>query len=185
MINLLPPEEKEKLILDMKKKILTVILFLFLFFLICFILILLSVRIYQQGQIESQKIIFQETEKTMVKTQNQDLMDKIKNFNDVFVKIDNFYRQKIYFSGILGKISQIIPKEAYLTEIRLNFGVGENSDIEALLSGFIPDREMLFSLKKTLEQESFIKDVYFPPVNWIDPIDISFFINFKIPQSGN
>lgn len=186
MINLLPPAEKERLSLEMGRKISIIVWMLFLFFIIYLILILLSIKFYLQGQIEYQKIIIQKTESALQKTQTRELLKKIDNFNGIFEKLNSFYGKKIYFSKILEKISKIMPSGAYLTEVRLNSveSAEEGGVIEASLSGFILTREMLFDFKKVLEKEQSIKDVSFPPSNWVNPVNINFFVSFKMPQGG-
>ncbi len=179
MINLLSPEEKNRLLLEERKKIITILWFLFLFFLFCFTLILFSIRFYLQGQVESQKIIFQQTQKSTEQFEIKEFQEKFNSFNIALVNLDSFYKQKVYFSEILEKISKILHEEAYLTNISVTLSTDKETPAQVALSGFIPNRENLFEFKKTLEKEEGIKEVSFPPTNWVNPVDINFFVTFK------
>jgi hypothetical protein len=184
MINLLPPEEKALLSLETKKRLAIVIWSLFMFFVVCSILILLSIRFYLRGQVDAQKIILQEAEKRSGQSETQDYKEKFNSFNKTLAELNSFYNKKDYFYEILERTSRIIPEDAYLTGISANFYniEGESPSIKVDLSGYIPNRERLFELKKIIEKEKDIKEVSFPPTNWVNPVDINFFINFKVPQ---
>jgi len=184
MINLLPPEEKEKLLLEIRKRIAIIIWCLFLFFIFCFSLVLLSIKFYLQGQIDYQTITLQETENKMRQAEIKDLQEKFNSFNTALKKLNSFEQKKTYFSEILEKISGILPGGTYLTNISLipSELADKNPCIQVMLSGFIPTRENLFEFKKILEKDTQIKEIYFPPINWVNPTDINFSITFKIPK---
>src|SRR4030042_979842 len=114
MINLLPPEEKEKLVLEKKKKMLIIFWFLFLFHLLCLVLILFPIKIYLQGQIDSQKNLLLISEKETEQSEAQNIRNEINAINAGFIKLNSFYQNKKYFSEILEKISRLLPQGAYL-----------------------------------------------------------------------
>jgi len=180
MINLLPPKEKTILSLEQKKKMVVILWLLFLFFIVCFILILLSIKFYLQEQVEYQKIILEETKERIEQSEIKNLQEEFNSFNILLTKLNSFYQQKVYFGEVLEETSKILPKEAYLTNISAT--KGEASVIQIALSGFIPTRESLFEFKKNLEKEKSIKEVSFPPTNWVNSVDINFFVTFKIPK---
>jgi len=181
MINLLPPEEKKGILLEEKKKIVITIWVLVLFFLFCFILILFSIKFYIQGQIESQRIILQQVEKEFKQSGVQDLQEKINSANLTLTKLGNFYQNKIYCVKILEKISKALPQGTYLTNLSVDYiDTEEESGFRISLSGLAPTREVLFDFKKNLEEEKDFKEVYFPPVNWVEPVDIDFTVSFKM-----
>ncbi len=178
MINLLPLEEKNRIYLERKKK-LTVILWLFLsLFLFFLILIIFSVRSYLKDQLDYQKTISQNNKNRIEQSEIQEIQKKFESFNQSLVKLDSFYKKKIYFSDILLNISHILPKESYLTDVSLAYD--EDNNLKVTLSGFVSTRENLFEFKKNIEKESWVKDVSFPPSNWIEPRNINFSLNFKI-----
>jgi len=181
MINLLPPVEKGKLLLERKKRIIIILWALVLFFLVCLILILFSIKIYLRNQVESQKTFLVEAEKEFEQSEIQDLRKRISSVNLTLTKLNSFYQQKIYLSQILEKISQTLPSEAYLTNLSAVFSSDEEEgNVRVSLSGFVSTRETLFEFKKNLEKESNFKEISFPPANWVAPFDINFFVTFKV-----
>lgn len=181
MINLLPPEEKEELLLEQKKRIIIILGILVLFFLICLFLFSFLVKIYLEIQVVSQKELFQEIEKGSLQSEMQGLKSKITLINQDLTKLEQFYKEKIYFSEILEKISQTIPRDVYLTNFSATISPAEKKSlIKIFLSGFAPTREILFEFNKKLEEESDFKNISFPAANWIKPRDINFFVSFEI-----
>lgn len=183
MINLLPPEEKEKFLIERRKKLITILWALVFFFLFCFLLISFSVKFYIKGQVEAQKIILQRLEKEFEQSGVQDLQKEINSINLTLTKLKEFYQKKTYLTEILERVSNTLPQETYLTNLSIVLlNNDEESGFKFSLSGFAPARGTLFELKKNLEKESDFKELYFPPTNWVKPIDIDFFVTFKIAQ---
>lgn len=181
MINLLPPKEKEKIALEMVKRKVIILWFLVLFFLVCLILILFSVKIYSQSQIESQKLVLAEAKKELEHSEIRELETKVNSANLIFTKLNSFYQEKIYFSEILEKISKIIPPGISLNNFSSQLSsVGEEKVIKVSLSGFAKTRENLFEFKQILEKEPGFKEISFPPQNWVKPADIDFSVTFTI-----
>lgn len=186
MINLLPPQEKEKLLLEKKKILITILLILVLYFLFCLIFILFSIKVYSQIQIEFQEALLLRTEKGLGESEIKNFQEKIKETNSTLTKINSFYQQQIYFSEILERISKTLPQETYLTNFSTAFYTKEKEEtgIKFSLSGFAPTRENLIEFKENLEKEEGFKEIYFPPTNWVKPTDIDFSLSFKIEIYG-
>ena len=180
MINLLPPEEKQFLLLERKKRIVIIIWLLVLFFILYLVLILLPIKIYLQTQIISQRVLLEEIKKGSQQSEVRNLQEKITSINQTLTKLKTFYQEKIYFSAILEKVSKTLPRELYLTNLSIAFSAGKNSPINISLSGLSSTRESLFEFKKNLEKEVDFKDIYFPPANWVKPVNIDFLVNFKM-----
>jgi len=110
----------------------------------------------------------------------QDLRRKIDLINQDITRLEQFYKNRIYFSEILDKISQTIPRGVYLTNFSaaVSFFEGE-SLIKISLSGFAPTREILLEFNKKLEEQINFKNISFPAANWVKPRDINFFVNFE------
>ena len=186
MINLLPLQEKEKILLDRKKRLIIVLSFFAVFFISCLILTLLSVKFYIQGQVEYGKIMIEEMKRRLDQPEYQNIQEKIDEINFTLTQLVDFYRKETCFVGILEKISTTVPKEVYLTSLSTGFySVGEDCGLKFSLSGFTPTREILFNFKKDLERESRFKEVYFPPINWVKPADIDFSVTFKVSSRLN
>lgn len=181
MINLLPPEEKEKLFLEKKKRMVSILWFLVLFFIVCLILILLSIRIYLRAQVKAQEAFLSEIKQESGRTEIKEFQERVNLINSELTKLNSFYQKKIYFSEIIEKISKTLPQETYLTNLSVIFSPAKK--IKVSLSGFSPTREILFEFLKNLEKEQDFKEVSFPPANWVKAKDIDFFITFEISQA--
>ncbi len=175
MINLLPPEQKEELRQEENFKIILILGILCFSLLVSSALILFSIKTSILGMLEVQKIYLEEKEKELKSAEIQELEEKIKELNQSLLKLDSFYQEEIGLAGILEKFSKTLPKNTYLTNINFNSVSSQFS-----LSGFCPNRETLLQFKKNLEKEEKLKEVYFPPTNWVSPTDINFSITFKI-----
>lgn len=175
MINLLPAQFKEELRQEENWKIISILGTLFLIFLISLTLILFSIKIYIQGQIESQKILVNLERKTAQTSEFQSLLEKMNSANQNISKLSSFYRKEIRPSEILEKISQILPPSMYLTAFSW-----QKANSQITFSGFSPTREILFQFKKNLEEKKEFTEIYFPPQSWIKSIDINFNLNFKL-----
>ncbi len=176
MINLLPSQYKEKLLLEETRRlviILGVLVFLSLFSLI---LILLSIKIYLSGQVQNLQT-FLEFEREEFEVQEiKDLQDRVKISNKKLSQLDALYSQKINLADIFNKTIKTIPPGIYLTNLSYP---RETSQI--ILSGFSPSRDILFQFKKNLEKD--FQNVYFPPESWVKSTDIDFSgISFKISE---
>ncbi|PIR71900.1 MAG: hypothetical protein COU42_03115 [Candidatus Nealsonbacteria bacterium CG10_big_fil_rev_8_21_14_0_10_36_24] len=180
MINLLPPEEKEKLFLEKKKRMVSILWFLVLFFIVCLILILLSMRIYLREQVKAQEALLSGIKQEGGRTEIEEYQERVHFINSEITKLNSFYQKKIYFSEIIEKISRTLPQENYLTNLSIIFS--PEKEIKVSLSGFSPTRELLFEFLKNLEQEQDFKEVSFPPANWVKAKDIDFFVTFGISR---
>ena len=180
MINLLPPEEKKFLVREDYFKIILILGTVFLAVILSLILILLSVRIYISNQTYAEKII-SEQERKMIKTAElQELQGKIISANKTLSDLNSFYQNQIYFTGILERISEILPTGVYLTNI--SFTSLGSGILACNLSGFAPTREILLGFKNDLEKEKIFKEIFFPPANWVKSNNINFDITFKITK---
>ena len=177
MINLLPPEQKEELLLREQKNLILILGILFLSFLISLSLILLSIKISLSGDLEIQKMTLKDREKEI--SSNRELEEKIKNSNQVLSNLDSFYQSQFNLTQILEKISRLLPSGTYLTNLNLN-PLQKEKGIQISLSGFCQNREILLSFKENLEKEGSFSEIYFPPENWIKPNDINFIVTFKL-----
>lgn len=173
MINLLPPQQKEELLKEERWKLSLILGILVLIFFLFLILILSSIKFSISGKIQSQKIILEMEEKEFKKAETEGFREKIVSINQNLSKLNSFYQEQTDLTEILEKISAILAPEMYLTNLSYQ---KEASKIS--LSGFAPNREVLFEFKKNLEKE--FKEVYFPPENWVKPRDIDFQATFRI-----
>jgi len=176
-ISLLPKKEQELLVQEEHWKLTLILGFILLFFLISLALILFSIKTYIGGQAEVQKILL--AQKEIETPQMEDLEEKIKRSNLIFLNLNSFYETSLNPSEILEKISQTLPSGIYINSFDFNLSGGQYL-AQVALSGFSPDRETLLEFKKNLESQEVFKEVYFPPSSWVKQSDINFSLNFKI-----
>jgi Tfp pilus assembly protein PilN len=182
VINLLPQKEKELLKLEVKKKMILIIWLLFLFFLLCFTLILLSIKFYLNGEADLQKVFIREVQNKQQQAEFSDIQKKIENFNQTLNKISIFYGEKVYFSQAVERVINLLPKDAYLTDISMGVLPGDegSSSVRVALSGMVSTRESLFDFKKNVESQKGITSVSLPPSDWIKAENLNFFMTFNI-----
>ena len=179
MINLLPQDEKKILQIEEKEKIALVLETLSFIFLLCLILILVSIQTYIWGQVEAEKIIFEQEKREFEVSEVKDLPEKIKLANKAFFDLNSFYQSQIKSTEILEELSETLPQGVHLTNLSY-----QKKTSQVALSGFSKSREILFEFKKNLEQEENFKDIYFSPSTWIEAININFNMNFKIKDES-
>lgn len=174
MINLLPPEQKEELFAREKLKIVLILGMIIIFFLISLGLVLFSVKMLISTDVQIQGVLVEEKEKELKNPKIEDLEGKIKEYNLSLLKLKGFYQGQKNLTAVLEKIPTILPDKIYLTALNLN---PPNSQIS--LSGYSPSREILLEFKEKLEKSEDFKEIYFPPTNWVEPVDINFTVIFK------
>jgi len=175
MINLLPPREKKILLKQKQFKIVLILGILFLVCLSCFSLILFLIKTDIQQKLLLQQKALEKKEREFKVSEINNLESNINAFNQIFSKIDSFYKQELYLTDIFHTLSQIMPSGFRLT----NFSYYQQEK-KALLSGFCPDRDALSEFKANLEKQEIFKEISFPASNWIKSTDIDFFLSFKI-----
>ncbi len=180
MINLLPLKEKEGLIEEEKWKIVLVLGVLILFFLFSLFLILFSIKIHISERTAVQKILLEQKEAELKTPQMLPLKEKIKQSNLILAELKSFYQQQPYLTEVIERISKALPQGVNLTNLSLISRFPEKKELEGRLLGFSPSREVLVKFKENLEKDNNFKNVYFPPINWVKPIDIDFTVTFQI-----
>ena len=172
MINLLPPEQIKELREEESFKILLNIFFLILFFLFSFFLILLSIKFYLSGKLESQKILIEKGEKVL----DLEREKEIKKYNEILSKIDKFYQQKIFLFPNAEDFFGRIPSSIYLKEFEVK--IDKKGEISFWVSGFSKTRGILLDLIKILKER--YQEVSFSPEILLKEAEIDFSISFKI-----
>lgn len=181
MINFLPPEEKENILLDGKKRMLAILGFLFSFFLLCLALALFFIKIHLYYQLELLDLSLAEKEKLAGESEIQSLREKINYINETSVELGAFYQQRISFLEILERVIAVLPPGMSLNNFSAVVSGENNCCAKISMSGFSPSRELLLDLKKNFDKEGkFFKNPYFPQSNWVKSTDINFSATFEI-----
>jgi len=155
---------------------------LVLIFFICFSLILLSIKIFISGEVETQKILVEQKEKELLTPQMQTLQQNLTAFNRTLFQLESFYQNQFKTTETLEKISMVFPLGIYLTNLSISPEAKKGGGWQANcnISGFSPSREKLLELKENLEKEGSFQEVYFPPVSWMKAASINFTASFKL-----
>jgi len=175
MINLLPPKEKQILLQEKQFREVLILGTTFLLLLSFFALILFLIRVDLRSKLLSQKEALEQRKKELKIVEIRNIEKEIGSLNQNLLKVASFYEDKFYLTDILEDLSEAMPSGLYLTNLSCN-----KEEREISISGFSPDRETLTVFKRNLESKEDFKEVYFPPSNWIEPINIDFFASFKI-----
>lgn len=179
MINLLPKEEKQRIAFERKKNLVIIFWFLVLYFFISLGLVLFLVKIFLNSQIEPQKIHLKEKRREIEKEEIEEIQKRVTKANAGLKKIDSFYKNKIYYTEILEKISEIMPEGVYLNNLSLGKSVVEKEEVISFsLTGHSPDVDSLVAFRNNLKKEEKFKDLYIPSSSWIKPQSFSIF--FKL-----
>ncbi|MBM3257653.1 MAG: hypothetical protein FJZ05_00320 [Candidatus Nealsonbacteria bacterium] len=183
MINLLPPLKKQEIEQEENWKVLMTLGISIMAILICFILILYAINIFIAGDVERERILYEQKEREFESSEMQALKTKINEFNKVVLQLDNFYQNQLKPTETIDKILKTIPEGIYLTNLSVNPGSDKDRVTQCELKGFSPVREILLNFKENLEREENFKEVSFPPSTWLKSTDISFTVTFKINGS--
>lgn len=179
MINLLPQEQKQKLFEEERFRLTLILGTLFICFLICLSLILFLIKNYTLWDLEAEKILLLEKEKTL--SLNQDLEKEIKESNFFLSELDSFYQQVTGVTPLLELIDKIIPDEVYLTSFDFALPRIKDKDKPLIsIHGLSPDRDRLLSFQENLKNEQGLFDIYVAPESWIESKNLDFSINFKL-----
>jgi len=177
MINLLPPSYQQELRQEENRRLILILGMLFLIFLISVTSILFSVKLYIQGKLESVNVLLDLEEKTLQTSEIQSFRERINSINQNLSKLNAFYEKQISSISILEKVFKTLPPEIYLTA----FSWQKNTS-QVIISGFSPNREILFLFQKNLEESKEFSGIELPTQNWIKPVDIDFRVTFKISR---
>lgn len=170
MINLLSPQQKKEIIEEQRYRLFSILGVLAVLFLVVLSLALFSIKTYISGKAQSEKIL--------IPAQLQGQEEQIREINEKLQKLNSFYGKQVSFSGILEKVSKILPRGIRLAS--LSSETVKSGDSKISLQGFSPTRDLLLQLKKDLESESGFRDINFPPSNWVKAENIDFSVNFHI-----
>ncbi|MCP6718438.1 MAG: hypothetical protein KJI70_02780 [Patescibacteria group bacterium] len=178
MINLLPLKQKRSLLQEERFRLTLILGTLFLAFLICLSLILFLIKNYTLWDLEAQKILIQEKEKTL--SLSQELEKEMKEANLFLSNLVSFYDEKVSAAQILEIINNTLPSGVYLTSFDFVIPAIKGKEKPRIaLRGFSPDRETLLTFQVNLKKEKRFSEIYFSPESWIEPENVEFNVTFR------
>lgn len=182
MINLLPPEGKNKLLSEKKEKLLTILGIVTIISLVCLALIMLSIKFYILTETDYQKNTLWQAEQ---KTKTPDFMNLnsiVKKYNIILSQIDSFYGKEVYFNQVL-KIVTNIPKSNGLQFASFSLLRDTSGSVQVSVSGTSDTRDDLLIFRKNIEKDKKIKNSSFSPGSWVNSKDVNFSLTLIVDQN--
>jgi len=182
MINLLPQEEKQRLLLEKEKKLAIVWGIIVLVSLVCLFLLLLSIKFYIQGETDSQRNILLQVERENKISDFATVNASIQKYNETLAQLGSFYKKEIYFGQVLNIITSVpSPDGLFITDFSLKRNDG--GTVKVNVSGVSDTREKLLVFKENILNDKRIIKPYFSPESWISPENADFNLTFEIHQN--
>jgi Tfp pilus assembly protein PilN len=175
MINLLPPEEKNKIQQEKQLREFLILAFTFFSALLCLGLILFLIKIDLESKLALQQTILEQRKDEFDSSEAVEVENEVVFLNQLLDQANSFYQDKTYLTDVLEQLSQALPQG-----ISLNTLSYKQANNQISLSGIAVDREALLELKNNLESNPNFKKIYFPSSNWVSPQDINFLVSFVI-----
>ena len=174
-LNLLPPEEINKLEAKQFIGLLRNFSIWILFFLIIFIIFLSSIIFYFSIILKAQNELI-EIRKNNERTQYlTEIEDKIKELNKNLIKIRLKQKEMIIWTPIIEELSEIIPTGIYLTDLSYQESLEKLS-----LRGIANTRENFLNFQDRLNKSSCFEEIEAPLSNLIKKNNVDFVFNIKM-----
>jgi hypothetical protein len=179
MINLIPPKEKERILMERINKVIIIHWFLIFFFIICFVLVLFSIKIYFKSQALTQDSVVSSAKSGQEQERVGRFKEEMRITNEKINEQNNYLKNRIYFSSIIERIAGVLPEKLKLSTLSAVLD-SEKKIIKVFVSGFVLEREDLVVFKEKLEKEESISEISFPASNWVRASNINFSATFNI-----
>jgi len=186
MINLLPLQYKERLLNEKQFKLLVISIVSLLFFFVALGLLFAAGQIYLQGKIQSQGLLLDSLQAEI--EQRTAVQEEIKTLNATLRSVGSFYtKEEPPISFILDRLANHLPQEGHLgifeyapSQLIVEKGGSKRENAKISLTGFVPNTDTLFHFRENLQKDPLFENVYFPPENWVLPVDITFSMTVNI-----
>jgi Tfp pilus assembly protein PilN len=177
MINLLPPIEKENVVIVQKKKIIIVLGSVVLISLFCFSLILLAIYFQALSSYQEYNSALTLLDKENIDSNKETTLNNIKKYNETINSLNLFLKNELYVSDVLQTIDKMpTPDSVYITNFTLDRDTQKMISVN--LSGISDSRNSLILFKKNIENDSDVKNPVFLPESWIKLNNVDFNLNF-------
>ena len=186
MINLLPPQYRQKLKEEQRFRLvllLGVVLGIAFFALSVFLLVI-QVTLSNERLTQEVKLLSFE-ERT---TREDSTLVEIKNWNSKLRNIGSFKQGRRSLKDVFDEVGSSLSQDLYLFSFSYTPAFkttkkgGETIKTPATVAvtGKAQTREQLLSFKDALQANPFFAEVVFPPSNWVNPSDITFSFQAKL-----
>ncbi len=174
MINLLPPEEKTEIRLIKRTKTVLVLGILLTICLTSFWMVLkiAQIRIQEKTEVQNSLIKFEQNKSFQL----EEIKSKIKEINDVILRINKFYKQQIAVFDVLSKTSKMLGSDVFLKTF--NF---DNSKKTVSFSGTIKKLASLNKMREDFYNSQEFLNMDFSIGTYVPYQDIEFKVTFSLP----
>ena len=174
MLNLLPPQKREELHLNLLHQAILGVAISIIFIIIALILLLLFSRTFLNFNLnETERELNLWQAKPEIK-EVENLEKQIKELNKNLIFLEGLYQKQNKFSSFLENLAKDVP-----IDIRLdNLSLVESGVIN--INGYAPTRDTLINFKNVLEKALYVSEFNFPISNLTQTTDINFRLNFKL-----
>jgi len=175
MINLLPSSYKQELRHIKKMTVILSLELIFGFFLVSFVLGLVAIWAYLNGEYRFQKALADNLSLELSRAEKIELQKQVLNLNNDLTFINSLMLNKKNLPLAIKTLSRLLTDDFKVELLSYEKISGAIS-----LSGKVTDREKLLELKSALESEPIFAKVDFPPSNWVKSRNIDFFIKVEL-----
>ena len=175
-MNLLPPQEKEKIQRETMTRLLSVAGGILVFWTAIFLVLLYNSILFLNLQIPVIEERLQVEQNTQKANMVRSVEDEIGELNEVLIKIEKIRQRDTFnFPYILRVIGSVVPEGAELRSITFQKG-------NMAITGHADERAKVLEIKDKLEEADVFKDINSPLSNIVKERDISFIFNFSINE---
>jgi Tfp pilus assembly protein PilN len=179
MINLLPPAEKQNLLVAKQQKIIVILGFLILIFFICLVLVLFWVNFSLASQVAAQKIFLANKQQSFEAADVKGWQEKVAKINQDLTKLDSFYQQRPSLTVFLENLSNTLGEGISSDSVSINPIKKENNLFQVYLSGYTSSVDAVVKFDKNLKENKSISQVSFPSDTWLGKQNFIFSVTFQ------
>lgn len=176
MINLLPPEKKEKVANEVKERIALTLMFFLVIFLSLLSVTAYGLKHHSLNILESEKQAFSQKKKQYLSV--IDKKENIKKVNSLASEINDFKEDRTDLIELFAEIDSAIPENGELDEIEYQRKKNDNNKMinEIILTGNLSKWKDLIELESNLKEK--FTEVNFSSESWTQTEDINFMVKF-------
>lgn len=172
MLNLLPPQQKTELRLNLLSQSIIVIAATIIFMILIFALLIFLGQFFLKVNLEETQ---QELNLWRSRAEIKELSNLEHNINELnknLLFLDSRQKERISFYSILENLAQDTPAGIRPENLSIK------SSSEVAFRGFAINRDVLLVLKNNLEKAPYVKNFNFPLSNLTQATNINFFLSF-------
>lgn len=171
MLNLLPPQQKKELRLDLLSQVIISTAIAVIFMILILALLLLVAQSFlniNSEEIERELVLWQSRAEIR---ELESLEKKVRELNRELIFLDGLQKEQVRFSLFLENLAKDVPAGIRFDDISV-----KESNVS--IKGYALTRDILLTFKNTLESASYVSNFDFPLSNLVKTTDIDFILSF-------